>query len=146
VFLREALIHQQQSLDVTMTRYDFLKWLASTAGYALLPTRVSTAAPPNAGANESLQFSKLQKPLSEWRRLLPPASYGVLFEERTEPPHSSSLNNEKRAGHYLCAACFLPLFDAHAKFDSGTGWPSFYQPIAGRTATKRDFHLILPRT
>jgi peptide-methionine (R)-S-oxide reductase len=89
---------------------------------------------------------KLQKPKSEWRKLLAPDEYGVLFEERTEPPFTSPLNNEKRQGTYVCAACYLPLFSSHAKFDSGTGWPSFYAPIEGRLGTKRDFKLVVPRT
>jgi peptide methionine sulfoxide reductase MsrB len=69
----------------------------------------------------------------------------VIFEERTEPPFSSPLDKEKRQGTYICAACHLPLFSSKAKFDSGTGWPSFYEPIKGRLATKSDYWLILPR-
>ena len=70
----------------------------------------------------------------------------MLFEEDTERPYSSSLNDEKRAGTYVCAACYLPLFDSETKYESGTGWPSFYAHIAGRMGTKRDFKLIWPRT
>ena len=70
----------------------------------------------------------------------------VLFEERTEPAFSSPLDKEKRQGTYVCAACYLPLFSSKAKFDSGTGWPSFYEPIKGRLATKRDYWLVVPRT
>jgi peptide-methionine (R)-S-oxide reductase len=70
----------------------------------------------------------------------------VLFEESTERAGTSPLNAEKRAGTFVCAACFLPLFDAKTKFESGTGWPSFFQPLAGRTESKRDFKMILPRT
>jgi len=97
-----------------------------------------------AGGGEHV--AKLEKSTSEWRKLLPPDAYGVLFEERTEPPFTSPLNNEKRQGTFICAACYLPLFSSKAKFDSGTGWPSFFEPIAGRLGTKRDFKLILPRT
>jgi peptide-methionine (R)-S-oxide reductase len=89
--------------------------------------------------------AKLQKPKAEWRALLSPEEYGVLFEERTERAFTSPLNSEKRQGTYICAACYLPLFNSRAKFDSGTGWPSFYEPIAGRLGTKRDYKLILPR-
>ncbi len=85
-------------------------------------------------------------PRPDWKKLLSPAAYAVLFEEDTERPFSSPLNDEHRAGTFVCAACFQPLFDAHAKFDSGTGWPSFYEPLKGRLATKRDFKLIVPRT
>jgi peptide-methionine (R)-S-oxide reductase len=91
-------------------------------------------------------IARLDKPRSEWRKILPPDRYKVLFEEGTEPPYSSALNDEKRAGTFICAACRLPLFDSEAKFDSGTGWPSFFRPIEGRLGTKRDFKLILPRT
>ena len=69
-----------------------------------------------------------------------------MFEEATERPGSSPLNAEKREGIFVCAACFLPLFDSSTKYDSGTGWPSFYAPIEGRLGTKRDFRLIWPRT
>ena len=70
----------------------------------------------------------------------------MLFEEATERPWSSALNDEKRDGTYVCAACYLPLFVSEIKFDSGTGWPSFYQPIEGNTGSKNDWKLILPRT
>ena len=88
----------------------------------------------------------LNKPRTEWRKLLPTEQYSVLFEESTERPFSSPLNEEKRPGTFLCAACRLPLFSSEAKFDSGTGWPSFFQPLPGRVGTKRDFKLVLPRT
>jgi peptide-methionine (R)-S-oxide reductase len=90
--------------------------------------------------------AKLDKPKSEWRKLLPPERYAVLFEEGTERAFTSALNDEKRAGTFVCAACGLPLFRSAAKFDSGTGWPSFFEPIPGALATKRDFKLIWPRT
>ena len=90
--------------------------------------------------------TKLTKPLAEWRKLLSPAAYDVLFEEATERPRSSPLNDEKRPGTFICAACYLPLFDASTKYESGTGWPSFYAPIEGRLETKRDWKLVLPRT
>lgn len=91
-------------------------------------------------------IEKLTKPRTEWRHLLTPEQYAVLFEEATEPPFSHPLNDEKRAGTFLCAACFLPLFTSDAKFDSRTGWASFTQPIQGHIGTKRDFRLIWPRT
>lgn len=91
-------------------------------------------------------IDRLVKPKDEWRRLLEPGSYHVLFEEGTERSFTSPLNDEKRLGTFLCAACFLPLFESSAKFDSGTGWPSFYRPIEGRLGTSRDFTLLVPRT
>jgi peptide-methionine (R)-S-oxide reductase len=92
------------------------------------------------------KIEPLEKPKAEWRKLLPPEAYAVLFEERTERAFSSPLDKEKRHGTFICAACYLPLFTSTAKFDSGTGWPSFYEPIAGRVGTKRDFWLVVPRT
>ena len=88
----------------------------------------------------------LHRAKSEWRKLLTPEQYNVLFEEETERPYSSPLDKEKRSGTYVCAACHLPLFTSQTKYDSGTGWPSFYEPITGRVGTKRDYWLIVPRT
>ena len=87
-----------------------------------------------------------EKSLEEWRAVLSPESFAVLFKEATEPPGSSPLNHEKRAGTFVCAACHLPLFESAAKYDSGTGWPSFFAAIEGSLGTKRDFRMILPRT
>ena len=82
----------------------------------------------------------------EWRTRLSPESYQVLRREGTEPPFTSALNNEKRTGIYHCAGCDLPLFSSQAKYESGTGWPSFWKPLSGAIATKVDFKLIVPRT
>ena len=82
----------------------------------------------------------------EWRKRLSSESYQVLRREGTEPPFTSALNNEKRTGTYCCAGCDLSLFSSEAKYDSGTGWPSFWQPLPGAIATKVDFKLIVPRT
>jgi len=111
----------------------------------LLPFAPAWRALAEAGAG-GVEFEPLEIPHSEWKRILPQRAYAVLFEEATEAPHSSPLDGEKRAGTYLCAACWLPLFRSQAKFDSGTGWPSFTAPIAGHVATKRDWKLIAPRT
>ena len=81
-----------------------------------------------------------------WRERLDRVAYDVLRDEGTERPFSSSLNDEKRAGVYLCAGCDLPLFTSEMKFDSGTGWPSFFTSIPGHVDTKRDFKLVWPRT
>jgi peptide-methionine (R)-S-oxide reductase len=96
--------------------------------------------------SDSEQIEPLRKPDRAWRDELEADRYEVLFEESTEPPRSSPLNEEKRAGTYVCAACHLPLFRSEAKFDSGTGWPSFTEPIPGHIGKKRDFKLIWPRT
>ena len=90
---------------------------------------------------------KNQPKPEQYRAVLDPDRYGVLFEENTERPFSSPLNGEKRAGTFVCAACNSPLFLTDGKFDSGTGWPSFFQPLDEASIdTKRDFHHILPRT
>jgi peptide-methionine (R)-S-oxide reductase len=90
--------------------------------------------------------TRLSKSKSDWKALLPPDRYAVLFEEHTERPFSSPLNHEKRNGTFVCAACFLPLFDTAHKFDSGTGWPSFWDALPATVGTKKDFTLVWPRT
>ena len=92
------------------------------------------------------KISRLEKPLKVWRSLLSADQYAVLFKAATEPPGSSPLNQEKRAGLFVCAACHLPLFESSSKYESGTGWPSFFAAIADRVGTKTDFKMILPRT
>ena len=90
--------------------------------------------------------TKLDKARSEWRELLSPEAFAILFREATEPPGTSTLNYEHRAGTFVCAACNLPLFESAAKYESGTGWPSFFRAIEGNVGTKTDFRMILPRT
>ena len=125
-----------------MTR---LRFLYSLAAAACAPLALAARAEDGpGGANEGI--APLEKPLDAWRKLLAPGAYAVLFEEDTERPFSSPLNGEKRPGTYLCAACYLPLFDAVTKYDSGTGWPSFYDVLPGRVGTRTDFRLIWPRT
>ena len=82
----------------------------------------------------------------EWRERLSGPAYDVLRSEGTERPFTSPLNDEKRRGLFLCAGCDLPLFTSEMKYDSGTGWPSFFTHIPGSMGTKKDFKLILPRT
>ena len=82
----------------------------------------------------------------EWKTRLTQEAYYILREEGTERAFSSELNNEKRKGVFHCAGCDLPLFLSDKKFDSGTGWPSFWDPIQGSVETKVDFKLIVPRT
>ncbi len=91
-------------------------------------------------------IDRVQKTDAEWREELTPEQFRVLRREGTERAGSSPLDQEKRPGTFLCAACGLPLFGSDMKFDSGTGWPSFYNFIDGHLETKRDFKLILPRT
>ena len=82
----------------------------------------------------------------EWKKKLDPEVYYILREEGTERAFSSQLNNEKRKGIFYCAGCNKPLFTSDTKFDSGTGWPSFWDSIQGSVETKVDFKLIVPRT
>lgn len=123
-----------------MNRRRSLQWMGAAfgaLGISALPARTFSVE----GSD-----GKLVKPKSEWATLLPADAFRVLFEEGTERPGSSPLNREKRDGTYVCAACFLPLFDSSTKYESGTGWPSFWQPLPGALGTKTDFKLILPRT
>jgi peptide-methionine (R)-S-oxide reductase len=83
---------------------------------------------------------------AEWHRRLTPAQFGVLREENTERPFSSPLNTEHRAGTFLCAGCNNDLYASTTKFDSGTGWPSFYRPLPGAVGTSTDLKLGYPRT
>ena len=83
---------------------------------------------------------------AEWRKRLSPAAYRTLRHEDTERPYSSLLNGEKRRGIFSCAGCALPLFSSATKFESGTGWPSFWQPLKNAVGTKTDYLLGYPRT
>ena len=83
---------------------------------------------------------------AEWRKRLPATSYQVLRHEDTEHPGTSALLNEHRKGVFVCAGCALPLFRSQAKYESGTGWPSFFTPIRGALGTKKDFAIGYPRT
>ena len=81
-----------------------------------------------------------------WRKKLSPDAYAVLRRAATEPPGSSPLLKERRVGTFLCAGCDLPLFSSRTKYDSGTGWPSFWQPLPRAVATSRDSLLGYTRT
>ena len=96
---------------------------------------------PNPATIEPFELKK-----SEWQTRLSEEAYYVLRTEGTERPFTSPLNDEKREGEYACAGCDLVLFNSSQKFDSGTGWPSYFDFIEGRVETKTDFKLILPRT
>jgi peptide-methionine (R)-S-oxide reductase len=128
-----------------MQRRQWLKRIFSL-GAAPVSLAMATINAQERSTRADEKVSKLEKPKAEWRKLLTPAAYAVLFEERTEAPFTSPLDREKRQGTFVCAACYLPLFSSNAKFDSGTGWPSFYESLKGRVATKRDYWLVLPRT
>ena len=82
---------------------------------------------------------------NEWKNKLKPEEYDVLRKEGTERPNSSALNHEKRKGDYLCIGCDTKLFTSEMKFDSGTGWPSFYDYVPGALGFKTDFKIVIPR-
>ena len=103
---------------------------------AFLPAGMSVPSP-----TEPLKLSD-----DEWKKRLPGESYGVLRKERTERAGTSPLNDEKRSGIFACAGCGLPLFTSEMKFESGTGWPSFFTTIPGVFGMKKDFYLIYPRS
>lgn len=81
----------------------------------------------------------------DWKEKLRPEEYDVLRKEGTERPNSSALNNEKRDGDYLCVGCDSKLFTSEMKFDSGTGWPSFFDYVPGSLGFKTDFKIVIPR-
>lgn len=90
--------------------------------------------------------TRIEKTDAQWRAELDEAAYRVLRHEGTERAGTSPLNDEKRRGTYVCAGCGTPLFTSDMKFDSGTGWPSFFTTLPGAFETKRDFRLVWPRT
>ncbi len=110
-----------------------------------LAASAAALAAPGAALAAPGRFEVTRTP-QEWRRLLGPARYAVLREERTERAGSSPLNREKRRGTYRCAGCALPLFSSAAKFESGTGWPSFHTPLADAVRTRADRTLGFVRT
>lgn len=83
---------------------------------------------------------------AEWKALLPPETYAVMREESTEPPWTSPLNEEHRKGTFNCAACDLPLYSSDKKYDSGTGWPSFFDVLPNAVGTREDNTLFTTRT
>ena len=100
---------------------------------------------PQTGAVESEAFEVTHTD-DEWKKILTPNQFKVLREAATERPYSSPLNDEHRHGVFSCAGCDLDLYSSETKFDSGTGWPSFYQPLDNAIGTKRDVSFAMIRT
>lgn len=95
----------------------------------------------------SADSSKVFVSSEVWKNILPPDVYGIAWRSETEAPYSSSLNSEKRKGEYRCFCCEWPLFSSEAKFDSGTGWPSFFEPIhPDHILLKADNKMTIERT
>ncbi|MGZ5035571.1 MAG: peptide-methionine (R)-S-oxide reductase MsrB [Usitatibacter sp.] len=121
------------------TRRNFVATLGALfATYGLVRAAGPKDGPP--GTVEKLKLSD-----DEWKKRLSPESYAVLRHEATERAGSSPLNREHRKGTFVCAGCDLALFTSESKFESGTGWPSFFTFIPGHLETKTDYKLILPR-
>ena len=97
-------------------------------------------------AAETAKIFEVAKTPEEWRKLLTPQQFAVLREHGTERAGSSPLDNEKRRGTFVCAGCELPLFKSEWKYDSGTGWPSFYTAMKQNIGAKKDLVLLIPRT
>lgn len=139
-----------------MDRASFLKHMAwaSVAPLALSACSRSQSKPSEDGVvPDTLELHALRSDLppldkskADWKDLLSSDVYHILFEAGTEPRGTSPLLNEKRAGTYICAACRLPLFSSKTKYDSGTGWPSFWAPFEDRVDTMKDTKLGYPRT
>lgn len=111
---------------------------AGAAGLLLFGRAPGSAAPMRS-------FAVTHTP-AEWQRLLGPQRYAVLREASTERPFSSPLLNEHRKGTFVCAGCDLPLFSSATKFESGTGWPSFWKPLPHAVVTRPDRSLLMERT
>jgi peptide-methionine (R)-S-oxide reductase len=107
-------------------------------------TRTTNEAKTMTTTTQDTDFRKLTD--ADWRKRLTPAQYDVLRKHGTERAGTSPLNHEKRKGTFVCAACDLPLFSSDTKFESGTGWPSFYQPLPQAIETKQDRSFFMART
>ncbi len=127
-----------------MTRRHLMR-LMSLFGLAPLASRAQAPATSAKPATAPVADWRKLTP-AEWQARLSPAQYAVLRREGTEPAHTSPLNAEKRKGVFHCAGCDLPLFASDAKYESGTGWPSFFAALPSAVNTKTDFKMIIPRT
>jgi peptide-methionine (R)-S-oxide reductase len=128
-----------------MTRRGFLT--RSVATLAIAAVGGNWIAGRLAGAANATEGNfEVTRTEAEWRAILSPAQYAVLREESTERPFTSPLNKEYRKGMFHCAGCDLPVYSSDTKYDSGTGWPSFWQDISGAVGTKVDNSLFMTRT
>jgi methionine-R-sulfoxide reductase len=126
------------------SRRQILVAAASALGLAPIAACLSGPAMMNKRSDEA-EFP-VRKDNAQWRVELTPEQYRVLREHGTERAFTSALNTEKRQGTFVCAACGHPLFDSSTKFDSGTGWPSFWQPLDGAVGTQVDRSWFMVRT
>ncbi len=130
-----------------MTRRTLLTTLAALGlGAGAARTIGADPKPAKANPGSTSKTAKVSYTDAEWKSRLTPEQYHVLRREGTEAPGTSALNREKRTGTYHCVGCEAPLFSSAAKYESGTGWPSFYQSLPDAVGFKTDYKLILPRT
>ena len=130
----------------TMNRRLFLGTLGTVGAGSVLTLVTSRIIANEENNTMTVSIEKLELSDAEWRQKLTSQQYDVLREEGTERPFTSPLDKEYSEGTYACAGCDLSLFSSETKFDSKTGWPSFWAPIEGHTATRTDYRMILPRT
>lgn len=136
--------HRKTELDM-ITRRAFTIFGLAGAGFGL--SRVASGdVIADALATPKGKAFEVTKTEAEWRRILTPAQYHVLRKHGTEPARSSPLDKVYEPGTYHCAGCDQPLYTSETKYDSRTGWPSFYKPIDGAIGTSTDYKLIYPRT
>ncbi len=107
---------------------------------------LSGSAASTHAASAPTRADRVERSDADWKQRLSPEAFQVLRNEGTERPHSSPLDREKRAGTFHCAGCDLPLFHSRTKYDSRTGWPSFFDPLPDALGTRTDFKMLLPRT
>ncbi len=119
--------------------------MSALAAPKVLLSVVAVNSAPHAHAQQPTKVKRLVKTKAQWKELLTQNEYDVLFEEGTERAGTSPLNQEKRKGTFVCAACFHPVFSSDTKYESGTGWPSFFDTLPDAFGSKRDFKMFLPR-
>jgi peptide-methionine (R)-S-oxide reductase len=139
-----------------MNRRNFVVGLLGASGSAVLPSAWAQSGKPIPAEQIKIALQQANQPMTkiekltlseaEWKKRLSPAAYNVLREEGTERSGTSPLNDEKRKGVFHCAGCDLPVYTSEMKFDSGTGWPSFFTHLPGAFEKKTDWKLIYPRT
>jgi peptide-methionine (R)-S-oxide reductase len=122
------------------------QFLLSGASLAVLAAIAFSFGPGSAQSESAAEPFEITKTEQEWRAILTPEQYAVLREEATERPGTSDLLEEKRKGIFACAGCDLPVFSSETKFDSGTGWPSFWDDIKGNVGFKEDNTFFMTRT
>ena len=125
------------------TRRTMLLGGGACAALAVTGTAIWRGRGAMAGETEGFEVSLTE---AQWRERLTPEEFAVLREAGTEPPYSSPLDEEHRDGTFVCAGCGNPVYSSQAKFDSGTGWPSFFEPLPDGIGTSTDYKLIYPRT